>query len=74
MPFIEVAHTADWCLRVWSAELPSLFTEAARGMYALAGVKIASQPVQEKEFSSAGPDSGITAGGIPFQPGLPDGI
>jgi SHS2 domain-containing protein len=57
MPFIEVAHTADWCLRVWSANLPSLFAEAARGMYALAGVEIASQPVQEKEFGTEGPDT-----------------
>lgn len=30
-------HTADWALRVWAADLPSLLVEAARGMYHLMG-------------------------------------
>jgi SHS2 domain-containing protein len=37
MPYEELQHTADWCLRVWANDLPSLFVEAARGMNALSG-------------------------------------
>jgi SHS2 domain-containing protein len=32
----EIEHTADWALHVWAPDLPGLFTQAARGMYALA--------------------------------------
>ncbi len=35
--FEEIEHTADYAIRVWGAELPELFVEAARGMNALAG-------------------------------------
>jgi protein archease len=37
--FREHAHTADWELEVWAPDLPSLLEQAARGMYALSGVK-----------------------------------
>jgi len=39
----EIAHTADWALKVWSPDLPGLFREAAAGMYALMGVRFGGQ-------------------------------
>ncbi len=39
MGYREVPHTADWALHVWAEDLPQLFIEAARGMYALAGAQ-----------------------------------
>ncbi len=42
--FEEVPHTADWAIKVWAEDLPSLFAEAARGMSALQGVDQASVP------------------------------
>ncbi len=33
MPFEVIDHTADMGIRVWGPDLPSLFTEAARGMF-----------------------------------------
>jgi SHS2 domain-containing protein len=44
--FLELAHTADWALKVWGPDLARLLTEAARGMYALMEVEISQeQPV-----------------------------
>lgn len=40
MGFREIQHTADWAIRVWAGDLPSLFSEAARGMNSLAGAEI----------------------------------
>ncbi len=37
LPFEEIAHTADYALRVRGATLDDLFANAARGMIALAG-------------------------------------
>ncbi|MEJ5248455.1 MAG: archease [Caldilinea sp.] len=50
MGYEEIEHTADWALRVWAPDLPELLSEAARGMNALAGVKLnttnrASRPI-----------------------------
>jgi SHS2 domain-containing protein len=42
--FREIAHTADWELEVWAPDLPSLFAQAARGMYSLMGVRLLSAP------------------------------
>lgn len=42
--FREIAHTADWELEVWAPDLPGLFEQAARGMYALMGVRLLSKP------------------------------
>jgi SHS2 domain-containing protein len=39
--FREIEHTADWQLEVWAADLAGLVEQAARGMYTLAGIKIA---------------------------------
>ena len=38
-PFEEVPHTADWALHAWAPDLPTLFVDAAKGMYALAGAE-----------------------------------
>ena len=42
--FIEKSHTADWELAVWAPDLPALFEQAARGMYALAGLRLQDGP------------------------------
>lgn len=33
----EIEHTADWALQVWAPDLETLFIQAAKGMYELAG-------------------------------------
>ncbi len=43
MGFSELEHTADWALRVWAPDLPNLFEQAARGMYALMEAPIDEQ-------------------------------
>ncbi len=40
----EIPHTADWSIRVWAEDVPSLLAEAARGMNALAGAQLAPGP------------------------------
>ena len=40
----EVPHTADWALRVWAEDLPSLFVEAAIGMDVLTGRELEPEP------------------------------
>lgn len=39
MPFEEIAHTADWAIRVRAENLTQLFIESARGMNALTGAQ-----------------------------------
>jgi SHS2 domain-containing protein len=56
MGFEEIAHTADWSVRVWAQDLPALFAEAAQAMNALAGTKVAG-PRLKKTFESEGPDA-----------------
>jgi SHS2 domain-containing protein len=56
MPFEEIPHTADWCLRVWAADLGGLFTESAIGMNTLAGVRLAEGPRARRTFEIAAPD------------------
>jgi SHS2 domain-containing protein len=56
MPFEEMRHTADCSIRVWAADLPTLFSEAAVGMYALSGVILADSPRIHKEFITHSPD------------------
>lgn len=57
MPFEEIAHTADWCLRVWAADLPTLFAEAARGMSALMQARPAAGPATRRTLSLSAPDA-----------------
>ena len=65
MGFEEISHTADWSVRVWAEDLPSLFAESARAMNALAGVETATSlvlnhaegPRVKRVFESNGPDA-----------------
>lgn len=57
MPYEELHHTADWCLRVWADDLPSLFAEAARGMNALSGAQPAPGPATRRTLSLSAPDA-----------------
>lgn len=47
----EISHTADWKLEVWGSSLPALLEEAARGMYALAEVRIKDAPRQTRHLN-----------------------
>jgi len=42
--FREIEHTADWEMQVWAPDFPGLLEQAARGMYALAGARLADEP------------------------------
>lgn len=48
--FRELEHTADWVLEVWASDLAGLFEQAARGMYALAKVRLADVPRLKREL------------------------
>jgi SHS2 domain-containing protein len=54
--FEERPHTADRALRVWAADLPALFTEAARGMYFLMEMHLAPAPRSTRVFETQAPD------------------
>ncbi len=54
--FEEVPHTADWSLRVWAADLPALFVQAARGMNSLAGAQLAAGPRLARSFRHSADD------------------
>ena len=56
MPYKEIDHTADWCIEVKGSDLPSLFSESARGMNALAGMVLKPAPEVEKTWSAVLPD------------------
>ena len=56
MGFEEIPHTADWSVRVWAQDLPSLLAESARAMNALAGTVTGPGPRLEQAFASEGPD------------------
>jgi SHS2 domain-containing protein len=45
--FLELAHTADWALKVWAPNLVRLLSEAARGMYVLMELELAEVPPVE---------------------------
>ncbi len=57
MGFEEISHTADWSVRVWAPDLPSLFAESARAMNALAGTVTAKGPRVKRTFESEAPDA-----------------
>jgi len=57
MGFEEIQHTADWAMRVWADDLPSLFAEAVRGMNTLAGVKLDDQNRVRKVYEVDAPDA-----------------
>src|SRR5687768_6880187 len=56
MGFEEISHTADWSVRVWAPDLPSLFAESARAMNALAGTVTGQGPRLQRTFKSEGSD------------------
>lgn len=56
MGFEEMQHTADWAMRVWAQDMPSLFAEAARGLNTLAHVELAQGPRERRRFECAAPD------------------
>jgi SHS2 domain-containing protein len=63
MPFEELPHTADWCLRVRAKDMESLVAEAARGMNFLAGVQLAEGPRLRRTFHlSAADPEGLLVG------------
>jgi SHS2 domain-containing protein len=49
--FREHAHTADWELEVWAPDLPTLLEQAARGMYALSGLRLQVGSPQESSIA-----------------------
>ena len=56
MPFEEIAHTADWAMRVRARNLTQLFIESARGMNALSGAKPAPGPRTHRILTLSAPD------------------
>ncbi len=57
MGFEEVAHTADWSVRVWGRDLQDLLSEAARAMNTLADVEVIPGKIQTRTFDFTGTDS-----------------
>lgn len=55
--FREIEHTADWELEVWAPDLRLLLEQAARGMAALAGVRLAEEPVQTRRIELEAADA-----------------
>jgi SHS2 domain-containing protein len=47
----ELAHTADWRIRVWGATLPELFAHAAAAMAELQGAPMAVTPTLARDLS-----------------------
>jgi SHS2 domain-containing protein len=52
----EIPHTADWAMKVWAGDLPSLFMEAARGMNALVGARLGHGPAVLRHFDQQAGD------------------
>ena len=47
----ELEHTADWELEAWADDLPGLLEQAARGMYALSGVRLQPGATEARSFT-----------------------
>ena len=47
----EIAHTADWALRVWAPDIYRLLISAVEGMYALSELELSDSETQEVRFS-----------------------
>ncbi len=58
--FREIEHTADVELEVWGADIPTLFIEAAKGMYHLSQIEQSGegdvQEAQSRSFTVKGTD------------------
>ena len=46
----EIPHTADWELLVWAPDMAALMVQAAQGMYALSGTRLAEGPRSTHQF------------------------
>ena len=57
MGFEEISHTADWSVRVWAQDLPSLFAESARAMNSLSGTVTGKVPRVKRMFANEAPDA-----------------
>lgn len=55
--FREIEHTADWELEAWAPDLPGLLEQAARGMYALAGIVAGQGNTREYRLEMKAPDA-----------------
>lgn len=55
--FREIEHTADWALRVWAPDLPTLFVQAAEGMFMLAQVQLKEGEKLTRTFSLQAQDA-----------------
>jgi SHS2 domain-containing protein len=53
----EIEHTADWELEVWAPDLRRLLEQAARGMYALAGMRLEPSPPERRELELQAEDA-----------------
>ncbi len=56
MSYREVEHTADWALEVRARDEAALLAEAARGMYALAGMRLSAAPRLSRTLELSAPD------------------
>jgi SHS2 domain-containing protein len=56
MGFEEISHTADWSVRVWAEDLPSLFIEAARAMNSLSGTVAGNGARLKRRYETEGSD------------------
>lgn len=57
MGFEEISHTADWSVRVWAQDLPSLFAEAGQAMNSLSGAVTGNSPRLKRTFEAEAPDA-----------------
>lgn len=55
--YLELEHTADWALKVWAPDLPTLLITAARGMYALSGIQTDPNSIQAKSIQFESTDA-----------------
>lgn len=55
--FNEIQHTADWALEVWAPDLPTLFEQAACGMYSLQNLQLLGQGRVKKQIEIAAVDA-----------------
>jgi len=53
----EIEHTADWELEVWAPDLRGLLEQAARGMYALSGMRLTPTPPEQRELEIKAEDA-----------------
>jgi protein archease len=55
--FREITHIADCELEVWAPDLPTLLEQAARGMYALSGLRLQTGLTQSHSIAMHADDA-----------------